>query len=278
MKSLLLGTVALGAWAAAGAAAAADMSVKAPVYKAAPAPVWSWTGFYIGGAVGARWANNEWRTSDLFPIFVIPPVQPTTTGPMDSTAARVGSYFGYNWQLPSAWIVGVEADIGWANNTRTQTPVPGTAGIFGSGCAGTGTTTPCTGLPTAAVNETWDGSARGRLGMLVTPDTLLFGTAGVAWQRAEIAATCPGFVGIAPFCLVPRTESAAKTMTGWTVGGGLEQRMWSNWLARIDYRYAEFGTFSQLFFNTFGPGFDERFTGNVKVRTHTLNFGLAYKF
>ena len=38
------------------AAHSADLAVKAP-----PPPVFSWTGFYIGGA----WANNNW-TDTLF--------------------------------------------------------------------------------------------------------------------------------------------------------------------------------------------------------------------
>jgi outer membrane immunogenic protein len=53
MKKLLLASVAVGAVAAiaaAGSANAADL----PIYKAPPpvAPVWNWTGCYIGGHVG----------------------------------------------------------------------------------------------------------------------------------------------------------------------------------------------------------------------------------
>jgi outer membrane immunogenic protein len=63
-------------------------------------------------------------------------------------------------------------------------------------------------------------------------------------------------------------------MSGWTVGGGVEHKLWGNWLARIEYRYADFGTFSQQFFPPCGAGF----TANVHVKTQLLNFGLAYKF
>src|SRR5262245_16387849 len=42
-------------------ASAADIPrpAPAPVYKVAPAPVWSWTGFYIGGVGSYGWANAE---------------------------------------------------------------------------------------------------------------------------------------------------------------------------------------------------------------------------
>ena len=50
MKKLLIASIASFALTA-GAAQAADMSMplKAPM---APAPVWSWTGFYFGGGFG----------------------------------------------------------------------------------------------------------------------------------------------------------------------------------------------------------------------------------
>ena len=51
MKRFLLATVALAALSA--PAAAADLATKYPV-KAIPAPVFSWTGFYIGANVGLR--------------------------------------------------------------------------------------------------------------------------------------------------------------------------------------------------------------------------------
>ena len=59
MKKFLLGTVALVALAA--PAFAADMPArtytKAPVYTA-PAQIYNWTGFYIGGHVGGAFAGD----------------------------------------------------------------------------------------------------------------------------------------------------------------------------------------------------------------------------
>jgi outer membrane immunogenic protein len=267
MKKLLVGSAMSLAMVA--GASAADLYVKAP-----PPPEWSWTGFYGGVTLGVRVANNDWTTSNLFPS--IPgTIQPVTTGSVDSTAARIGGYGGYNWRIAPAWVLGIEGDFGWADNSKTVTPAPGTAGISQGGCG------PffCTGQPNGTVIESWDGSLRARVGSLITPSTLVFATGGVAWQRITLASTC-GPNGLpSQFCLLNESDSASTTLTGWTVGAGAEQRVLGNWLARVDYRYSNFGTFSQQFFPAgFGPGFDDRYTGNVKVRTNIVNVGLAYKF
>src|SRR6266699_1922009 len=53
MKNFLLGSIALVALNAGSSALAADLRVKAPVYKApAPVAVYDWTGCYAGGNAG----------------------------------------------------------------------------------------------------------------------------------------------------------------------------------------------------------------------------------
>jgi len=60
MKKFLLGTVALVALGAAAPALAADLAArpytKAPAYAA---PIYNWTGFYIGGHIGGEFAGNN---------------------------------------------------------------------------------------------------------------------------------------------------------------------------------------------------------------------------
>ena len=61
MKKLLFASLALLALNAGGAALAADIPVKAPVYRPPP-PVFSWTGCYIGVHVGAGWQVSSFTT------------------------------------------------------------------------------------------------------------------------------------------------------------------------------------------------------------------------
>lgn len=256
--------------ALAGAAKAADLPVKAPSVVTAP----SWTGVYAGVSVGARWADNDWRTSDISPNFGAGVFVPTagTGGAMDSVAARIGGYLGVNWQFAPSWVAGVEGDFGWADNTKRASALPGTAGLFFG--------IPLVGLPSGSVKETWDGSVRARLGYLVAPSTLVYGSGGVAWQRFELNASCTIVPGN-PFCFgSPHDETYASTRVGWTVGGGIEHMIGGRWLVRADYRYADFGTWTQPFFvaGGVGVGFDDRFTAHVTTRTHTATVGVAYKF
>ena len=62
MKKFLLGTVALVALGATVPALAADLGARAPYYAKAPAyvaPIYNWTGFYIGGHLGGAFGGNN---------------------------------------------------------------------------------------------------------------------------------------------------------------------------------------------------------------------------
>ena len=110
MRSTTLGVV--GVVCIASIASAADLPVKAPV--AAPiTPVYSWTGFYVGGHVGALWQRSNGRWDPLpdeltFGEFTI-------TGDLKDTAFVGGLHAGYNWQVSPSWVVGIEADWSWTN-------------------------------------------------------------------------------------------------------------------------------------------------------------------
>ena len=66
MKKIALAAAAASLmFVGAGAASAADM---APRYAKAPppvvAPIFSWTGMYVGGQVGYGWDRASWTTTD----------------------------------------------------------------------------------------------------------------------------------------------------------------------------------------------------------------------
>jgi outer membrane immunogenic protein len=181
---------------------------------------------------------------------------------LSSTAFRVSGYAGYNWQISPAWLWGVEADIGWADNKdKESSRIPG-LGVLDAGSF-------------AEVSGSWDASVRLRGGMLLTPILLGYVTGGVAFQHLEATATCPADTTVCNPALGPQSFSSSTTRTGWTVGAGLEALLSAHCLVRVEYRYADLGDFSFVAIpptsSTFGAN------ASVSAISHTITAGLAWK-
>src|SRR5262249_14900253 len=116
--------------------------------------------------------------------------------------------------------------------------------------------------------------ARGRLGYLITPSVMVFGTLGVAFQHVEVTLNCVtngacGANGVPAF-----SSSASTTMAGPSVGGGVEVKLGGNWSARGEYRFADYGTWRPTFGSTAALGVSSA----INMQTHTALFGLSYTF
>jgi outer membrane immunogenic protein len=112
MKKLLLATVALVALGA--PALAADLAAR-PYTKAPPiaaAPIYNWTGFYIGGHIGAAFNNN-----DTFNGVV--------TGGGDDARFLGGVQAGFDFQVAPNWVLGVEGQYSWLANNNGAWLFPG---------------------------------------------------------------------------------------------------------------------------------------------------------
>src|SRR4051812_23768723 len=108
MKKSIVATAALFI-ASTVAGFAADLPLKA---RPAPPPeIWSWTGFYIGGHVGAGWGTTETSLTGISVPFI--PLNAAFSLPFSQNSRSGflgGAQAGYNWQ--SGWAVfGVQADI-----------------------------------------------------------------------------------------------------------------------------------------------------------------------
>lgn len=269
-------------------AVAADMPVKAP--PPAPAPVYSWTGFYVGANGGYGWRDSRTITftpnDPLIQVLTCGGSAGGTCAPPASfgVAGGFGGYqAGYNWQFNRQWLAGVETDID------------------GSGIKGTGISNFLIGFPTtpAPSNFTVDqdiklfGTVRARLGYLPTDSLLIYGTLGFAYghivedvalnTRAGVNAS-GGFSNNAFFCVSGpycAVGHSSQTPTGWTAGGGFEYAFWNNLSVKAEYLYVNLGGGDNfnLVMQSF-PGFTpSSFTGAFsRTDFHTVRVGLNYQF
>jgi outer membrane immunogenic protein len=259
-------TFGIGALALAGmtfSASAADIARRPPPVMApvvAPPVVYNWSGFYIGGNVGGKWADHD---GDIFlDQFVgFTPLGVFGNGGNGSEGAFVGGgQIGFNWQAGS-WVFGVEGDFQGTSLERTFV------------CCGP--LAPAFFVPgdVISVQNDWQASIRGRIGY-AWDRFMVYATGGVAF--ANIEAT----VALQPVGVVPGLfASASETLIGGTVGGGIEFGLWDNWTLGAEYRFTRFdsGDFDLgNFFVTPITSFPLR--SSFDLETHEVTARLNYRF
>lgn len=229
MNRLFLSAAALGLSLTVTGAFAADM--RAPVTKApaavAPAPVFDWSGFYAGGHAGWVWFKDD---------FDIGGVDFSDTLKGDGFVG--GILAGYNWQLASQWVVGIEGDGGWASAESSRQ--------FGFGGPGD-----------LKAEMEHDAHLRLRLGY-AAGRTLWFIAGGAAW--AEFAQPTIFF------------GSPKETLTGWTIGAGVEHAYTDNLVLRLEYLYSDYGR-ERFDYTPAGGGVIEG-----EFRTRTVRAAAVWRF
>ncbi|KIZ40710.1 MULTISPECIES: outer membrane protein [Rhodopseudomonas] len=220
------------------AAMAADMPArglyKAPIMVAA-AP--SWTGFYVGAHAGYGWGDFE--ASDVDPVFRTLIDENLNHKP---DGGVFGAHAGYNYQVGDI-VFGVEADGSYASiKGSVFYDFPLLGGTFSD-------------QQTSKIDALF--SARGRVGYAFGP-ALLYATGGVA--TAQVSSTFSA-------SLFGQSLSTADKAwhVGYTVGGGIEYKLASNWSTRVEYLYADLGEQT----HTVEP---------FKLSMNVVRVGLTYQF
>jgi outer membrane immunogenic protein len=238
MKKLMLAGAML--LTVTGFAQAADMFLKAPP---PPAPVFAWSGFYIGATAGASWTNENLGLSvvngpnQAFNVFDIPAINALGSDNTVNANATFGGKVGYNWQW-NPLVFGVEADIFSLhyNHTAAVTGTPFTSPAGG----------PLFGFATfnSNVSTSWASTVRGRLGF-ATDHLLLYGTAGAAFGKVSFSNSYRDF---SPLELGFGLESttASQTKVGWAAGGGLDYLLTPSWVLSVEYLHIDLGTLSAV--------------------------------
>jgi outer membrane immunogenic protein len=292
MKSIALGVVSLVALAAPAFAADLSYPVKAP--PPVIIPVFSWTGFYLGGNVG--YGGDKFRypfsafadhygprddmqaealreRPDVIPDYYVLQDSVDLNGNFDLTSSGFfgGGQIGYNYQFDNSWVIGVETDFQWSG---IKGELSGNADLFVNG-------NQLGGVDFSAGSEIeWFGTIRARLGY-AWDRVFLYGTGGAAYGKVKSHGDITIFNGMGDSDSL--SASTSDTQWGWTVGAGLEYAITDHWTFKTEYLYVDLG--SQNLFDAQDEGFlpneDYLVVGakmDVETKFHTIKAGINYKW
>jgi len=225
-------------------ALAADM----PVYKGpAPvtAPLFNWTGPYLGLHGGYGWGDKTWNLTV--------PIASFDAGADFSTNGWLGgAQIGFNYQIEN-WVWGLEADFSWSNIDGNRTTVAPNAEVADF-----------------SVGLDWLATITGRVG-IAYDRSLFYIKGGAAWVREEYGFSSPT-LGVA--------GSTHRTRGGWTVGAGWEWAYPENWTVRLEYNYMDFRTHRNLTLSGLGvvPAPPPDPSWDIEQQVHAVKFAINYRF
>lgn len=240
---------------AAGAAEAADLPVKGPLYERPPL-AWNWAGTYLGIHAGGGLGLT--KISDPFGSSIY--------GDRIRTPAFIGGgQVGYNWQMPtSPLVLGLEADLSGIDAVGTNTCLA-YSGLFVS--------------ENCRVRQDAATTLAARIGYAVGPAgrTLLYVKGGLAGVHAKIDIAVNGQIP-------PQETSQNAWSWGGMVGAGIEQALTPAWSLKLEYDYLGFGagniatppSLTQLvlgadYVSTTGA------TADIRQQLHLIKLGLNYR-
>jgi outer membrane immunogenic protein len=222
-----------------GLAYGADLT-PAPVYKPAPivspVPAYSWTGVYVGLNGGGAWGSQDPYNiiTDRFDHF--------STG---ISGGLFGGTVGAQVQV-SYVVLGLEADLDWANIKGSTSAVPTVGGI------------PITALPINAETKIdWESTARLRAGMAFN-NVMAYITGGLALQGAKTTLTSP----LGPVCGGFFSGcSGTDRAIGAALGAGIEYGFTPNLSAKVEFLYVTGASLEISRTSEIRGGLNYRFTG-----------------
>jgi outer membrane immunogenic protein len=182
----------------------------------------SWTGFYLGGNVGAGFGTTE-TSADVGPIITAitgTPVAATLSASSQTFNGFLGGFQGgYNWQA-GVVVLGVEGDFDFAD-------MQGNA--------------PCVVVLNCNIKHNWVADITGRVGVVAVERALLYLKGGVAWEASKFSAGNTITIGTSPGT-ISGSASGTGTQIGGLLGMGIEYAFLPNWSAKIEYNFIDYGT------------------------------------
>ena len=195
----VLAGAAFGALTLGTPAIAADIPLKAPYLR----PAFDWSGFYIGGHTGYGRGSSTAVLSD--------PLAVSTNSVVSGVIGGVQG--GYNFQMPSGLLLGVEGDLTFPNYFSSNSIVATLAGARSD----------------VVEKLDYTGTVRGRIGY-ASGHWLVYATGGFAFAGERFTNTPD--VGV--------DQKIINVRPGWAAGAGVEYAFAPHWSVRLEYLYSQF--------------------------------------
>lgn len=224
----------------------------------------NWSGWYAGAGVGYSEVKGNWKNKQAYIHTGAPIVFPGSdqSDDMRTDGVIASLNLGYNWVVAPKWIVGAEAAWFYADQDNKSNDIPGLIPIGNS----------------YAKFTAKDGAyLKGRIGYLVAPSTMIYGSAGAIYQRFNAKTVCPADFPVCDPIDGTQSYSSSPNKWGWTLGAGVEHAFTNRWIGRVDYSYANFGSSS---FWAMVPvmGVSHGSYARIAPTSQSLVFGVNYKF
>ncbi len=236
---------------------AADLpSRRAPPRYAPPPPipVFTWTGFYVGAQAG-----YEFGRSNAF-AFATANGAGLAANAASKDGVIGGGHVGYLFSTQSLPVVGSF----FGQNGAFGFGTGGVFGIEGDVDGSSGRANYALGGFSENSRDQIQGSIRGRLG-IAFDRALFYATGGAAFGSLQNTYV-NGFNGA--------FDSFSRTRVGYTVGGGIEYAFTNNMSVRVEYRYTDYGRYTNILAASSGGGI-----GVVQRETNNrVQAGFSYKF
>jgi outer membrane immunogenic protein len=206
----IVGTALLSIAGFAGAASGADLAArtaaKAPAFVA---PVYDWSGFYIGLNGGGASSRECLTITSVAGTAVFP----NSEGCHNATGGLAGGQIGYRWQAAN-WVFGFEAQGDWANLTGSNSSLRAIIPFTNR------TTVDAIGLFTGQAGYAWN-------------NVLLYvkGGAAVTDNKYSSFFTATGI----------QFNQATDTRWGGAAGAGIEIGFAPNWSVAAEYDHLFMG-------------------------------------
>lgn len=214
-----------------GCAVLAVLMVSSTAFASEQNATYNWTGAYVGGQVGYSWGTSRY-SNELDERFKFEP-----------DGVLGGLYGGYNYQLENNIVLGVDADFVFSDMKDNSGKYYDDGDLDPS--------------MRSKLKMRWNGAARLRVGYAL--DNLLpYVAGGVSYGDYYMKASDD------------EDSSGKKSVhrAGWNIGAGVDYALSDSLIARLEYRYTDYGKASVL------SGISDR----LKLRTHDVRLGVAYKF